>query len=61
MVSNGFELVHGFNNDYGESSFKTIHYLTKHEYDVPYLRRIMIQTFSNAVMHKDPFSFRCIE
>jgi hypothetical protein len=38
MVSNGFELVHGFNNDYGESSFKTIRYLTKHEYDVPYLR-----------------------
>jgi hypothetical protein len=60
MLSNGFELVHEFNSSYGESSFETICYLTRDEYDVPCLRRIMAQTFSNVVMHNDYFAIRCI-
>ena len=53
--------MHEFNSAYGESSFQTICYLTGDEYDVPCLRRIMAQTFSNAIMHNDSFAIRCIK
>jgi hypothetical protein len=53
--------VHGFNSAYGESSFETICHLTQDEYDVPCLRHIVTQTFTNAMMHNDACAIICIE
>ena len=61
MLINGLERVQTFTSAYGESCFETICHLTNHEYDVPCLRRIVTQTFCNAVMKNDSFSIRCIE
>jgi len=61
MLESGLQRAHEFNSSDGENCFKTICHLTKNEYDVPCLRNIMENAFTNAIMHNDPFAFRCIE
>ena len=61
MLANGLERACGFNSADGETSFQTICHLTENEYDAPCLRRVVAQTFSNAIMQNDSFAIKCIE
>lgn len=33
----------------------------KNEYDVPYLRNIIVQNFCNKMMYNESYSLKCIE
>ena len=46
---------------YGESCFETLCQLHDNEYNVACLRRIVSQTFCNAIMQNDSFAIECIQ
>ena len=60
LEENQVNEVHMSEDVDGESCFQTLCQLHNNEYDVFRLRRIVAQTFCNAIMQNDSFVIRCI-